>query len=549
MVGRTAHSGAIEDTPFPVNVGRNAALHGQEHPGQLSNAVIDAVRIYARALGEGELGRDTPALRREARLWLDFETVEEKGPFWSLGIGGRSYGVVWPDRTVQPELWQLKKSAQPVGVEAVDLAAGRIRVTNRHHFTDLSELETRWRVTADERVVEEGRLDLAVPPGESAVVDVPFRAPRPEPGVEHRLDVSFVLPRATAWAPAGHEVAWEQLDFPRAPAPAASSAPAPLPPLQMERSGGRVVVRGRGFDCAFDERTGTLASLRLGGTELLAEGPRGNVWRAPLANERDAWGLYRGRLATHREGMGDDVANGWRSIGLDRLEHTVTRFSARQVSDGEVEVAVRALATSPVVPATAFASGFELEYVYRVLGTGEIVLRHSIVPHGRMPQWLPKVGLQMALAEGMETLTWSGRGPYETYPDRKTGRPRRPLRGVGRGPGRPLHRPPGPRQQDRRALGGAAARGRSRPLRLGRRAPERERPALHDRQPLSRRVPPAARPDPHRHPEPGPPGERGGGTAVSVLTAYQTPPQPYTFTVRLRPFQGEPREVSRQLAR
>lgn len=40
-----------------------------------------------------------------------------------------------------------------------------------------------------------------------------------------------------------------------------------------------------------------------------------------------------------------------------------------------------------------------------------------------------------------------------------------------------------------------------------------------------------------------------GGTAVSVLTAYQTPPQPYAFTVRLCPFRGEPREVSRQLAR
>ena len=39
-----------------------------------------------------------------------------------------------------------------------------------------------------------------------------------------------------------------------------------------------------------------------------------------------------------------------------------------------------------------------------------------------------------------------------------------------------------------------------------------------------------------------------GGTAVSVLTAYQTPPQPYTFTVRLRPFRGEPREVSWHLA-
>jgi beta-galactosidase len=330
-------------------------------------------------------------------IWkFDWAPVSVKAPeqFFEEGLDASG----WADIEV-PGSWEMQ-SAQPVGVEAVDLAAGRIRVTNRHHFTDLSELETRWRVTADERVVQEGRLDLAVPPGESAVVAVPFQAKPPQRGVEHRLDVSFVLPRATAWAPAGHEVAWEQLDLPRTLAPAAALSPSPLPPLQMEQGGGRVVVRGRGFDCTFDEKTGTLSSLRFGGTELLAQGPRANVWRAPLANERDAWGVFRGRLATHREGMGDDIANGWRSIGLDRLEHTVTRFSARQVSEGEVVVEVRALATSPVVPATAFASGFELEYLYRVLGTGEIVLRHSLVPQGRMPQWLPKVGLQMASRRG-----------------------------------------------------------------------------------------------------------------------------------------------------
>jgi beta-galactosidase len=546
VVGRTAHSGAIEDTPFPVNIGRNAALHGQEHPGQLSNAVIDAVRIYARALGEDELGRDTPALRREARLWLDFETVEEKGPFWSLGIGGRSYGVVWPDRTVQPELWQLKKSAQPVGVEGVDLAAGRIRVTNRHQFTDLSELETRWRLTADDRLVEEGRLDLAVPPGESALVDVPFRTPRPEPGVEHRLDVSLVLPKATAWAAAGHEVAWEQLDFPRAPVPAAASVLAPPPPLQMERSGGRVVVRGRGFDGTFDEKTGTLVSLRFGGTELLAEGPRANVWRAPLANERDAWGVYRGRLATHREGMGDDVANGWRAIGLDRLEHTVTRFSARQVSEGEVVVEVRALATSPVVSSLAFASGFELEYLYRVLGTGEIVLRHRVVPHGRMPQWLPKVGLQMALAEGMETLTWYGRGPYETYPDRKTGARVGLYEESVEDQDVPYIVPQDHGNKTdvrwaalRRADGVGLLVSGDELLNVSAQRYSTDnlsrasyRPQLVPTRTVTLNLD-------HRV-------SGVGGTAVSVLTAYQTPPQPYTFTVRLRPFRGEPRELSRQ---
>ena len=163
-IGAVEHSGAIDHNPFPVNIGRNAALHGQEHPGELSNALLDDVRVFARALGPGELGMDSAALRQEARLWLDFDEADTRGEFFSLGIGGRSYGLVWPDRKVQPELWQLKKSAQPISVEPVDLAEGQVRVTNHHSFTDLSERDARWQVTADGVVLQEGRLDLALPP-------------------------------------------------------------------------------------------------------------------------------------------------------------------------------------------------------------------------------------------------------------------------------------------------------------------------------------------------------------------------------------------------
>ena len=36
---------------------------------------------------------------------------------------------------------------------------------------------------------------------------------------------------------------------------------------------------------------------------------------------------------------------------------------------------------------------------------------------------LPRVGVQMVLRPGLENYTWYGRGPWENYPDRKTGSP------------------------------------------------------------------------------------------------------------------------------
>jgi beta-galactosidase len=418
--GSTAHSGNIEHNPFPVNIGRNAELHGMEHPGELSNALIDDARIFARALDESELDADSPELRQEARLWLDFETSQQEGEFYSLGIGGRSYGVIWPDRVPQPELWQLKKSAQPIEIEAVDVAQGLVHIINRYHFTDLSELDASWRVTADGEVLDEGTLEFALAPAQSLLVNIPFEHPAPTPGVERWLEVRFRLPRDEAWAPRGHEVAWAQFPLPGAP-PAPIGALDQFPPLEMARDDGQVTVRGEGFTYTFDETSGTLSSIKVGDVELLDQGPRANVWRAPLANERDAWGLYRGRLRTHREGMGNDIANGWRSVGLDRLEHTVESFAAWLEDDHHGIVEIEAHAAAPGLPPRSFATGYDLTYVYRVLASGDILLEHTITPQGNQPDWLPKVGLQLVLNEEFHDIVWNGRGPFETYPDRKTG--------------------------------------------------------------------------------------------------------------------------------
>ncbi len=40
-------SGNIRNTPFPVNIGRNAEIHGQETSVYICDAIIDRVGIFA----------------------------------------------------------------------------------------------------------------------------------------------------------------------------------------------------------------------------------------------------------------------------------------------------------------------------------------------------------------------------------------------------------------------------------------------------------------------------------------------------------------------
>ena len=75
--------------------------------------------------------------------WVD-QALRHPGPngrrVWnwvndSDGANGND-GLVSADRTPQPEFHEAKKIQQPAKFEAVDLAAGRVRVTNRYDFID-----------------------------------------------------------------------------------------------------------------------------------------------------------------------------------------------------------------------------------------------------------------------------------------------------------------------------------------------------------------------------------------------------------------------------
>jgi poly(3-hydroxybutyrate) depolymerase len=61
------------------------------------------------------------------------------------------------------------------------------------------------------------------------------------------------------------------------------------------------------------------------------------------------------------------------------------------------------------------------EVVYTVLGSGDIVVDHQFMPGAEELPELPRFGMQLVVPGGFETVTWYGRGPHESYWDRKAG--------------------------------------------------------------------------------------------------------------------------------
>ncbi len=331
---------------------------------------------YAHAMGNspGGLKEYWEAVERYPRLqggfvwdWVDqgLRRVADDGTEW-FAYGGDygddpndgnfcCNGVITPDREPHPGLLEMKKVQEPVWVEAVDLANGKFRVTNRYAFSTLAGLNIAWSVEEDGATIEAGSLPrLNTAPGASDLVTVPYTQPTAQPGADYRLTLRFTLADPAAWAQRGHEVAWAQYAL-----PVSAAAPAlrreDMPAVSVAETGNAITVNGQNFALRFDKATGRLAEWKHGGQAVVNSGPALNLYRAPTDNDVPR------------------MAGLWQGVGLDSLVEQVTSVSARQVAPQLVEVTVNTTAAAPGKEPVADAS-----YVYSIYGSGDVTLEQAV---------------------------------------------------------------------------------------------------------------------------------------------------------------------------
>ena len=67
------------------------------------------------------------------------------------------------------------------------------------------------------------------------------------------------------------------------------------------------------------------------------------------------------------------------------------------------------------------SAGFSHEAQWRFAADGSVVVSYTVIPHGTMPQALPRLGLTLRLDRALDQVAYYGRGPRENYVDRYTG--------------------------------------------------------------------------------------------------------------------------------
>ncbi|KAG7140367.1 Evolved beta-galactosidase subunit alpha like protein [Verticillium longisporum] len=316
-------------------------------------------------------------------------------------------GLCFSDHTPTPGLVEYKKAIEPVQVLGLD--GDEVTVINRYDFLTLDHLTCHAHfLTEDRRFAE---ISISIPKGVKPHTKAKIKIPRPSDlevvaGKEAFLNLRFSLKVSTSWAPAGHEVAWGDIQIGQPDSLTASLQhlsiepnTTPLPTITQESSNFLSITSSSGLKTwGFDLHEGTLTSVTRG------DQPKLNLLTSPITLD-----FYRALTDNDRGGR---FGWEWRDRRLHQTQAHVRSAEWRETKHS-LEVTVHARIAPPVL-----AWGVDTATTFSFRGEAcHITIKGT--PRGlRLPGTFARIGLTLGLA-GVDEVEWFGRGPGESYRDKK----------------------------------------------------------------------------------------------------------------------------------
>ena len=406
-----------QDQPFPAvpkwSLKKWIGMPGEDRPLILCE--------YAHAMGNslGGFAKYWQAFRRHPRLqggfvwdWVD-QALSKKTPdgksHWAYGgdfgdtPNDRQFclnGLVFPDRTPHPALYEAQRAQQFFTFELVSAAPLVVDVRSDYLFRHCDNERLRWNITRDGEELAAGEVTLSIAP--QAVQRVALSVPEwPAAAGEMWLNIDVFQTRATPWSAENHRCAWTQWPLPTPLYIAPAAVAGEKPELAIDDDVFEVNHSGQRWQ--FSRQTGDLTQWWRLGAETLLSPLRDNFTRAPLDND----------IGVSEATRIDPNAwvERWKAAGMYQLSSRLLQCEAEQHAHA---VTIATLQAWEYQGKTLFLSHKR----WRIDSQGTLHGDVQVEVAGDIPE-PARVGLSCQLAQAPSSVSWLGLGPEENYPDRK----------------------------------------------------------------------------------------------------------------------------------
>ena len=307
-------------------------------------------------------------------------------------------GLIMPDRTPSPGLYEYKKVIEPITTTAVDIQKGIINLLSRYDFANLDRFNLVYKVMEDDVILQTGFMSVpSIEARANKDITLPYdlSAIKVKPGAHYYVNISYQLREDTSYASSGHELATAQFELPLYKE---GIVVRPEGILNVEKEHTTLHVKGANFSLDFNLVNGNLMNIVRDGMQVLSKGPRLTLWRAPISNDME-------------------IIDKLKKVYFLHLEHEVVMNIDYHMEGNILKVEVDTINST-----TNSAWHFKTKYVYTVCPSGDILIDVEGTPSGRVdlaPDMLPRIGVSMHLDKSMEHVRYFGMGPGENYADSK----------------------------------------------------------------------------------------------------------------------------------
>ena len=311
-------------------------------------------------------------------------------------VGSNTYfnanGIISADRKLHPSAYEVKKVYADVQIAEKDLKKGEFIIKNKQMFSDLSAYDIVYTITENGEEVLKKKLDrkkfASVAPLSEKEITVAYDIEKLSG--EAIITFSFIRREAARFAEKGYEQTFDQFILKKAESVEHKADGK----LRYDRVGDTVRIMGDGFEYTFYK--GALYSLMKNGEEYLLDGVSQNYYRALTDNDIDYINFVPPAIPFH-------PLHFW-------------KLATKKASTGKVLVyPYHDRVTIKTSLRTAGITNGKITYV--IYPDGVIDIKHE----GKATNDMLRFGMRFVLPKELSSVKWYGRGPQETYCDRKTG--------------------------------------------------------------------------------------------------------------------------------
>lgn len=300
-------------------------------------------------------------------------------------------GLVLPDRKPNPHMFEVGKVYQNVKLKMDEASRGIIEIKNGNYFRDISNYYLEWKVIENGIELVNGKVaDINVQPGKTKKINLNYKFKR-ENNKDYRLNLYVKLKKEEPLLEKDFTIAYEQLliaDNFKFENKISSKE------IKVSETNTNAILSGENFKINFNKQTGLLSEYSYNGKNLIVDGPQFNFWHPVTDNDMGA-----GTQVKYSE---------WLSAGKTE---PVSKFEVVKSKDGNYSVTIekRILSGDAAVMQN-----------YVIDGNGILTINNKLIAEKGNHSNIFKFGNHLYLPDDFESIQWYGRGPQESYWDRKT---------------------------------------------------------------------------------------------------------------------------------